>query len=384
MITRRTFLHGAAGLAGTSVLGRSRMHRTTTLPVDGVYSYGHSFTMDNYPYAPGQEYAKKVGAALGVPAVLRGRSGSKLLDTVCAVVAPKAKVYSTGGFVNSGRVWAEGTDTGSHVVLLQNVHNDEDDPASTPAYEAGYGSALRLALAAFGAKSKTLAAAATRTGAWSTASYPDRAPGGVMYYTSSWPASMTFTVTGDECHIATVGCDSAYLTYGTFRIAVNGVTYGYYNGTGKMGAYLDSVDHTTLVKWCPVGIRVTGMNALTGTTGAKTITISKSSDDGHPIWVSAVYQASPTPPRVFVGLEPPRNPDSTDQAQLALFNANDPDYRAKIATVSADYPYVTVVDLAPDWDNSTMVATGVDPSNFHPNTAGMEHLAASFVAAIGT
>jgi hypothetical protein len=95
-----------------------------------------------------------------------------------------------------------------------------------------------------------------------------------------------------------------------------------------------------------------------------------------------VYLTSGTPPRVFVALEPPRNPAATNQAGVVAFYANDPDYRALITAACADYNYVTVVDLAPGWDNSTMVATGIDPYNFHPNAAGMTQLAGTFSTAI--
>ena len=89
---------------------------------------------------------------------------------------------------------------------------------------------------------------------------------------------------------------------------------------------------------------------------------------------------SSTPPRVYVALEPPRNPDATDQGAVANFVANDPAYRDLIQAACDDYSYATAVDLAPGWDNTTMVATGVDPFNFHPNATGMTFIADRFLS----
>lgn len=348
---------------------------------DGVWSYGHSFAIDNYPYIPDRrhgEYARLVAAALRVPVDLNARSGTKLLDTVRAIVAPT--------FAGStARRWVEGSGNGRHVVLLENVHNDESSGVgSDPAYRSGYDLALRLSLAAFGARSKILAAQADSAtiGAWHVTQQPDRAPGGAMSYTKTYGAKMSFTVTGDECHIATVVCDADELKYGTMRIEVAGKVVGYFNGTGKMRAYVDTVDDTTLNRWSPAGIRVTGMDALAGTSGAKVLTIRKIGNDTTPIWVSAVYLRAAQPPRVFVALEPPRNPDATAQNGVTAFYANDPAFRSLIRTACSAYSYATVVDLAPGWDNETMVATGVDPYNFHPNDLGMEHIADAFLTAI--
>lgn len=401
MITRRGLILGGLVAAGSMAMPRQAVARVRSARAAAVvdnyttlYSYGHSFTMDNYPYftapyAPRQsEYARRVASTLSVPVSMRGRSGTLLMDTVSAVIAP-----TFGGY--QGRMWVPGTDHGSDVVLLQNVHNDVSSQiGGTDKYMTGYKGAMRLMLGAYGSRRYIGHDEGVKVGAWTTYN-SDRVAEGQMAYTTEYGAKISFTVSGDTCHIATLACDDTELNYGTFRIEVNGETVGfttsegtmgekqYFNGTGKMQKYTDSVDDVTLNRWSPYGIRVMGMSTVAGTSGNKTLTIRKVGNDTKPVFVNGVYLTSGTPPRVYVGHEPPRNPEATNQAAVQAFYANNPAYRALVSDLCSQYSYVEAVDLGAGWDNNTMVATGVDPYNFHPNGLGMDRLAKTFLNAIG-
>lgn len=384
----------AEARTGGTYLGRVAVKAHASLSSwtpDQVFVYGHSFTMGPdsltgpYPYS-GYSYGSLIGAHYGVVKDYNGRSGTRLLDTVRGVTAP-----SFDG--STARLWAVGNGHGSSIVTLENGHNDmASSLGPDAAYQDGYGLALNLALGAFGAGSKTLAASGTHVGSWTSAAYPDRAPGGALEYTKTFGDKISFTVTSSAVTIATVASDAG-LAYGTMRIEVNGATVGYYDGTGRSEAYADSVTGVTR-SWSNAGIHLTGL------TGTSTVTLRKVSNDALPIWVSAVYQQSAIPPHVFLGMEPQRNEDATDQAAVANFDADKAQYRAIWQAACADYSFTRCVDLdaasvsAPAWDNATMVATNppscpgtdcgkaADPYNFHPNAAGMVNIATKFDDAI--
>lgn len=377
------------------VLGAIKIHKSLAGPSwtpTEVDIYGHSFTMGPdsltgpYPYS-GYSYGSLIGAHYGITKDYNGKSATRLLDTVRAVTAP-----TFDG--STARLWAVGNGNASHIVTLENGQNDEASELGDDAdYQAGYTGALRLTLAAFGAASRTNAAAASymSPGSWSSTSYPDRAPAGALYWTKTYGAKIEFPTTSTDVTIGTVGSDPT-LTYATMRIEVDGTTVGYWNGTGQSETYTDVLG--SVRSWTNAGIH------LTLTAGAHTVTLRKvTNDTTSPIFVSAIYQQSATPPHVFLGMEPLRNPAS-DPATAANFAANDPTYRGFYAAACAEWSYVHCVDLnaasasAPTWDNTTMVATNAptcpsvdcgkiaDPYNLHPNSVGMVNLATKFEDAI--
>lgn len=378
------------------VLGAVKVHKSLAGPSwtpTQVDIYGHSFTMGPdsltgpYPYS-GYSYGALIGAHYGVPKDYNGRSGTRLLDTVRAVTAP-----TFDG--SAARLWAVGNGNSGRIVTLQNGHNDEASQlGGDAAYQAGYAGALRLSLAAFGAGSKTLPAGASYTspGAWSSTSYPDRAPGGALSWTKTYGAKMEFTTTSTNVTIATAGADPS-VTYATMRLEVDGATVGYYNGGGQSETYTDI--NGVVRTWSLVGVH------LTLSAGTHTVTLRKVTNDAtSPIFVGAIYQQSTTPPHVFLGMEPQRNPAATSQAGVAYFDANKAAYGAIWTAACGEWSYVTCVDLdaasasAPAWDNTTMVATNAptcpgvdcgkvaDPFNFHPNGVGMGNIATKFIDAI--
>lgn len=386
--------HVAGVLAATALT--AALHGTHTKALTGpswtpdtVYVYGHSYTMGPdaltgpYPYS-GYSYGSLVGAHYGITKDYNGRSATRMVDTVRAVTAP-----TFDG--STARLWAVGNGHGASIVTLENGQNDEASSlGGDPAYQSGHTLALREILAAFGAGSRTDASAGTRVGAWSSSSYPDRAPAGALYWTKGYGDKISFTTTATSVTIGTAAADAS-LTYATMRIEVDGTTVGYYNGTGLSESYSDF--SSTVRSWTNAGVH------LTLTAGSHTVTLRKvTNDTTSPIFVSAVYQQSATPPHVYLALEPPRNPPADIGG---VFAANDPAYRAIYTAACAEWSaYVRCVDLAaasasaPAWDNSTMVASAApvcpgvdcgkiaDPYNFHPNGVGMVNLAAKFDDAI--
>lgn len=358
---------------------------------DKVYIYGHSFTMGPddltgpYPYS-GYVYGSLIGAHYGVPKDFNGRSGARLLDTVRMVTSPSFEG-------TTARAWQVGNGNSGHIVTLENGMNDMASVLGGDAdYQDGYTLALRLALATFGAGSRTLAAdAASETPrAWTSVAYPDRAPGGAMSYTKVPGARMNFTTTSTDVTIATTASDPS-ITYGTMALQVDGQTVDTYNGTGRSETYADR--ERVVRSWTEAGVH------LTLSPGKHTVSVVKA--DGDPtraIFVSAIYQGSSTPAHVFLGMEPDRNPNGSGGE---VFAGNSVAFHAIWTAACAEWPHVRCVDLqaavanAPAWDNRTMVATSAKPkcpgvdcgkepdaAAVHPNGLGMVNIAEKFEAAI--
>jgi hypothetical protein len=85
-----------------------------------------------------------------------------------------------------------------------------------------------------------------------------------------------------------------------------------------------------------------------------------------------------------VAKEPPRNPGAILQAAIAAFNANQGTHRALLDAGCAEDSRPVSVDLAPGWDNATMVSVLDTRSRFHPNTLDMSCIADNFERAINT
>jgi hypothetical protein len=75
---------------------------------------------------------------------------------------------------------------------------------------------------------------------------------------------------------------------------------------------------------------------------------------------------------------------AANRPAVAAFYANQGAYRALIDAVCDEYSQAVSVDLAPGWDNSTMVPVLDTRTRFHPNTLGMSCIADNFERAITT
>jgi hypothetical protein len=187
------------------------------------------------------------------------------------------------------------------------------------------------------------------------------------------------------------GSGAAVLPQGTLRAQCNGVTLGHFGRSADSGtdvcnrgaSYKSSVAGASN-QWASAGWRVTGMNLAAGTGGTKTLVLRKVDDSPEPVWVQGVYPDRIVGPPVFVAKEPPRNPDAVDKVAVADFYANQGAYRALIDAVCNEYGRAVSVDLAPGWDNATMVSVLDTTNRFHPNTLGMSCIADSFETAINT
>ncbi|MDQ5840881.1 MAG: hypothetical protein M3537_07015 [Chloroflexota bacterium] len=381
----RTVLTGVLGLAAGAAFRPSTANAESLATGATIYSYGHSYTMMPSPYVTRpshDEYQLQLGRRLASgPVISRGRSGTRLLDTISAIIAPT--------FAGSaGRRWRIG-DKG--IVLLHNMMNDVSSEAGgDPDYLNAYEKGLRLALGVFGASSFTHADRASRVGAWKVKVSP-RFENGRGWNSRTYRDKISFVVSsGDSVHVSTVCTDPDLLTQGTLRADCNGVVLGYFGRGQDTGTYAsnrgktytDSVDRVSLNRWTPAGWRITGLNAAAGTSGTKTLTLRKVDNTVAAVWVQGAYLASSTQPPVFVAKEPPRNPDAANKTAVSAFYRNEPAYRALIDSVCNEYGAAYSVDLRPGWNNATMVSKLDTRTRFHPNTLGMSGIADNFERAI--
>ena len=388
ILGRRAVLTGAFGLA-VSASFRPSMTSAAPSPAAGatIYSYGHSYTMMPSPYVGRQffdEYQLDLGRRLpSGPVISRGRSGTPLLDTISAIIAP---VFAA----STARKWQIG-DKG--IVLLENMMNDVSSQVGGSAdYLNAYDKALRLSLGVFGARSFLHADVGVKDGAGWTVKAFDRLENGRTWQTETLGDTISFVITGgDSVHISTLCTDATVLAQGTLRAECNGVTLGHFgrgadDGTDvcNRGASYKSAVGGTMNRWSPAGWRVTGLNAAAGTSGTKTLVLRKVDATVVPVWVQGVYLTSSAAPPVFVAKEPPRNPDATSRGAVAAFYANQGAYRALIDAMCNEYNRAVSVDLAPGWDNTTMVSVLDRTHRFHPNTLGMACIADNFERAIST
>jgi len=112
-----------------------------------IYSYGHSLTMmpSRYVARPRfDEYQLQLGRRLASgPVLSRGRSGTGLLDTISALIAPTF----AGSTLRRWRIGDRG------IVLLHNMMTDASSQGGGhPDYLNAYNKALRLTLGVLGAR----------------------------------------------------------------------------------------------------------------------------------------------------------------------------------------------------------------------------------------
>ena len=387
VLSRRAVLSGALGLAAGAAF-RPSVASAAPSPAAGVtiYSYGHSYTSLPNRYVSRQffdEYQLDLGRRLeSGPVISRGRSSSLLLDTVSEIIAPVSVDSIT-------RKWQIG-DKG--IVLLEDMMNDVSSQfGGSTDYLNAYEKALRLTLGVFGARSFLHADDGVREGAGWTAKDSARLENGRTWHTETFGDRISFVIAqGDSAHVSTLCTDATVMAQGTLQAECNGVILGSFgrsedNGTHvcNRGASYRAVGGI-LNQWTPAGWRVTGLNAAAGTSGTKTLVLRKVDDSAEPVWVQGVYPSSRETPPVFVAKEPPRNPGSGSQRASVAFYANQSAYRALIDAVCNQYYQAISVDLAPGWDNTTMVSVLDSIHRFHPNTLGMSLIADHFERAIST
>jgi hypothetical protein len=374
--------------AAGAKISYGRSHPRSPNPAAGakIYSYGHSYTRSPSPYVTRRsydEYQLQLGRWLRSGQVIsHGVSGTRLLDTVSAIIAPT--------FAGSaGRRWRSG-DQG--IVLLHSMMNDvSKTEGGHPDYLNAYEKALRLAIGAFGAQSFIPADHASRMGrGWSLES-SERLEDGRSWFTKTGGDEIDFLVTGgDTVHVSTLCSDPSVSSQGTLRAECNGVILGYFgrgrdngnNASNRGKTYTDSVDHITRNRWSPAGWRITGLNTAAGTMGTKTLTLRKVDSTVDPVWVQGIYLTSDDAPLVLVAKEPPRNKAAVDKAPVDVFYRNETRYRALIDSVCDEYSFAHSVDLRPGWDNTTMVSKRDSGARFHPNTLGKSCIASNFERAI--
>ena len=391
VLSRRVVLSGALGAAAGVAFGSS-MGSAGPSPAAGatVYSYGHSYTMMPSPYVSRQffdEYQLDLGRRLASgPVISRGRSGTTLLDTISAIIAP---VFAA----STARKWRLGTRADKGIVLLENMMNDVSSQVGGGVdYLNAYEKALRLALGVFGAQSFLHADDGTRKGAGWTAQDSARLENGRTWHTKTFDDTISFVIAGgDSTHVSTLCTDAKALTQGTLQAECNGVILGSFGRSEDNGSHVCNrgASHKSSVggalnQWTPAGWRVTGLNAAAGTSGPKTLVLRKVDERAEPVWVQGVYATSDAAPPVFVAKEPPRNPGAANKPAIDAFYANQGAYRALIDAVCDEYSQAVSVDLAPGWDNTTMVSALDTRTRFHPNTLGMSCIADNFERAINT
>ena len=385
VVGRRAVLSGALGLAAGAALRPSLAVAAPGSAAGAtMYSYGHSYTMMPNPYVSRRyydEYQLELGRRLqSGPVISRGRSGTRLLNTISDIIAP-ALAGSTS------RKWQIG-DRG--IVLLEHMLMDASTQVGgSTDYLNAYEKALRLTLGVFGARSFLHADVGTRVGrGWAVKAY-DRLENGRTWHTSTYGDRISFTITGgDTVHVSTLCTDAAVLTQGTLQADCNGVNLGYFGRGADTGTNTCNrgVSHPTptgaVNRWSPGGWRIGGLNAAAGTSGTKTLTLRKVDKSATQVWIQGVYLTAGAAPPVFVAKEPPRNPTGVNQGQVTAFYANQGAYRRLIDAVCDEYSQAFSVDLAPGWDNTTMVSTLDTRHHIHPNTLGMQCIAGNFEGAI--
>ncbi|MCA9325526.1 hypothetical protein KDA23_05700, partial [Candidatus Saccharibacteria bacterium] len=165
-------------------------------------------------------------------------------------------------------------------------------------------------------------------------------------------------------------------TIGGVDFICNGSTVGSFAGNGLKPSYTDPIfgsDQNITFQL----VKVTGLTAAAGTSGAKTLRIANSG--GGNIFVSGIVVPSATPPRVFVAKEPPRG--SPPEAQWTSAHAW---YDSEIATIVSEFDNAHLVDLQTDFDSTMYVDSATDGQGIHPNDKGHWFIANKFTESINT
>lgn len=335
--------------------------------VEGVnlYSIGHSFT--NFPYNHSY-FQYTSGHALRIRERLRmgdfhyhGRGGTWATDMLARLISP---VYDGGK-----GLWTPGA---KGVVLLQNYMNEIGYATAGETLTRNmWANSIRGEIAV--ANSSAIVPVSQnvgQTGGWLTAggAYGVKGIGGVMpVNTQATAGTVDFTIpSGDEVWVAGV-----ITTPGTaitpWTASCNGINLLTFDGMGLKADYNDAIlggNQTTTTRL----VKVTGLNAAAGTTGAKTLRITGQTG-GNTIF-SGIVIPSANPPRVFLAKEPQRSyPANTHWTNNHVWFEN------MIDTIASEFSNVEVVDLLDGWDGSIMLTN----DNLHPNDIGQSHIADKYV-----
>lgn len=349
--------------------------------VEGVplYMYGHSFTMYPAPYNTPEkgEMVARVASRLRFGSFYgRGRSGTPLVDQIPMMFND---AIATPNGLSGSRRWIPGS---KGVVLAQHYMNEIGSGVQADAaYMNHWKQSLRTEFALMGSGSVISSETATKTtGQWTKlVTGSEWFWNSEVYFSSTVGARISFVVpSGDVCWIVLANSYSGYNT-GAAKILVGSTLKNHSTiiTQGKM-AQFTSV-HGGTRNYAPAAYKITGLNAMAGTTGAKSVSIEVT--EAKNTFVSACFVPSSTPPRIFYGFEVPRadvadtNPN-LDASRRAIF-------RAAAEEVIAEFPNAHGVDLAPGWDRAMMVGS-LDSAKFHPNDYGMKHHADKYVEAINT
>lgn len=354
-----------------------------------LYSYGHSYTSypGGYctPYTG--EYMERLRRRLQMgQAFYRGKAGSTLVETVASMLSP---TYGVLEGVSGPRTW----DPASRgIVLLQNYTNEAAlSVGSNTNYRLGWKHSLRTALAMFGSASVIPMSSATLSGTWTRFAGASSASTGLeegrrywnddLRSASATGATASFSVTGDTAYVLTTVGDTGR-SIGSLSFKVGTTTLATFNGTSQGGTYPSVFvpDLGNLTMQSAV-VKVTGMNAAGGGSGAKTLVVTTT--NSSPGYVGGVILPSSTPPHVWVAKEPVRGPQATDQDAATAMLANRGWFNTAIDDVCAEFPsYVHTVDLNVGYDPATMSSPLDTPRKFHPGDLGMIAIASSFEKSI--
>lgn len=344
-----------------------------------LYSYGHSYTRTPSPYTTPDagEYPNRVGRRLGVKQVVaRGRGGTPLVDQFSAMISDSWGDVRAGE-ATKDRTWVPGS---KGIVLMQHYMNEAATSSwGDPAWVDYWGLMLRSAFAYISSERVIPVTAGTYTGTWldlGTANVLASSLAGGVKRTTTQGSAVTFQVTGDEVWVLSIAATGGQ-PVSRMIATVGSTNVGVVATNGIRPAYTSVVDDT-LTSFNPIAIKLTGLNAAAGTTGTKTLKLTyESGGGGSNVYLNGLFIPSPNPPKIFYGLEPPRTPTSIP------FPENDPKFRAKVAQIAPEFSNVTVLDLAPEWDNDIMISS-YDNANpkFHPNDIGHLLMTKHFVNAI--
>lgn len=341
-----------------------------------LHHIGHSFTILDYPYTQSPystEYGLRVRERLRMGDLhYYGRSGTPAECMIGRLISPT--------YDNGTGLWTEGS---KGVVMIQNYMNEiGTSGAGETAYRNLWAQSIRGEIAVAQSKHiKGIADASATSGTWtegtSGGGRDTKAIKGKTFYAShSSGAYKEWAITaGDEAWVAGVVSTSAY-SIGTFKVSCNGTDLVTFNGNGLKPDYTDRIlDYNT--EYTPWLVRVTGLNAAAGTTGAKTIRVTTVSSTGN-VFISGVVEPSDTPPPVFLAKEPPR-----EHPPVSYWTDNHVWFEDMIDTIAGEFDNVYAVDLSDGWDGATMLSS-IDAHSpaVHPNDIGQCHIADKFTAAI--
>lgn len=342
-----------------------------------VQIVGHSYTIVPYPYtSPDGEQVKRVARRIGAATAKSwGRSGSFAIDTLSRLLSP-AYLDTTQWITNQ-----------SGIILVQNTINELGNAsAGNAAYRSTWEMGLRGIIDLVRSRSYLDYDASNNvySGAWSnliaTNESAERSLNGKLKYVaaaSAGAATVNMSTSTDEISVC-VCISAASYDLATWELVYGGTVIHEFSGKGLLPESYQGAGDSTVRPYIPVLVRVKGLNAATGTTGNKVLTLRrKAGETGALFHGGFIVPRTPTA-AVFVAKEPPRAGSGA-----ATYAANIDWYNAKTDEIVAEYDGINVwsKDLAPGWDSETMISK-TDVALFHPNDVGMGFLADKWVEAI--